>query len=403
MPIVDQHASPGIRKTMDYIRGPGDDNIPDRAKLIGGQGFGFDPKTNDDVDLAVDMMEHNAKREMQASQTKKCEKDALHISVSWPPGSRADQDEMYEAGKALLKELGMEKAMAVIYKHSDKNHPHMHMGVSAIDPKTGLTYDRYQAVYRGQHQAIKWEREKDQITPTRRHQHDVADAAGGVPDFGRLQKLLQKDEEKISHKKIDQALAYGGHFGRDMAAHREAFKKYIKDGPERAKEQHVKLEHQGPQPGPGQSAPNPVPEPVDRWWQEPVEPGQPKKTPEPTPGRTTVQDDRKLLRDGLKAADDAKDIDRRNFVERLERSHKQFGGLTPYMRTALGGDENRGQHRPEPTPKQPEPRVTISQAPREPDVAPNRAPGTGNTPDRTDQTAEGRAHIKRQKSQGRER
>jgi Relaxase/Mobilisation nuclease domain len=420
--IYDQHVG-SIRKTMDYIRGPGRDNDPDRAKLVGGQGFGFNPKTDEDVKLAVDMMEHNARPDMQASPTKKCTKDALHISLSWPRGHRADQDEMLEAGKKFLKELGMENAMALFYRHTDRDHmhtnpktglaydrDHMHLGASIIDPKTGLTYDRYQFVYRGQHQAIKWEREKDQITPSRQPQHDIAKAAEKL-EFNRLKDLLQKDNKPIPHRKIEHAMGLGGHFGQDMAAHREEFKKYLKEEPERAKE---KVKEQEP-------------EPVDRWWTEPVEPGRPRKFL-PPPKEHPVSDDKKLLRDGMKAADDAKDAERRKFVERLERSHDQFGGLTPYMRAALqnrpdqpepsrltkrveqsvnqirdtvSGYFRREPEPPKPTPKQPEQRVTTSQAPR--DVTePSRAPGTGNTPDRTDQTAEGREYIKRQKK-GRER
>ncbi len=224
--IFHANAVPSLPGAMGYVLGPGRDNVPDRAELLGGQGFGFTPKTADDVKLATEMMEHNASPHMQASRTKKCVLDALHASAAWHPEQRAHQDEMLEAGRFFLKSVGMGNSMAIFHRHSDKKHPHMHMVASLIDPKTGLTYDRYQFRYKAQHAAIEWERNKNQITPARQPQHDLARAARNL-DWDRLQDLLRKDTGKIAYGKIDQALALGGHFGPHMVAHRVAFQKHL--------------------------------------------------------------------------------------------------------------------------------------------------------------------------------
>ena len=54
------------------------------------------------------------------------------------------------------------------------------------------------------------------------------------------------------------------------------------------------------------------------------------------PGNQDSSKDKQLLRDGKREADSEEDVKRRQFVERMERSHKQFGKLTPSMRVALG-------------------------------------------------------------------
>lgn len=226
-------AVPSITQTMSYVQGPGRDNVPDRADLLGGQGFGFTPKTDADVKLATELMEYNASPDMQASPTKKCTLDALHASASWEPSQRASQDEMLEAGRYFLKSVGMGNSMAIFHKHSDKR-PHMHMVASLIDPKTGLTYDRYQFLYKSQHAAIEWERERNQITPARRPQHDLARAARDL-DWDRLQDLLSNKDGRILYGKVNHALALGGHFGSRMVEHGIQFKKYLGLEPERTK------------------------------------------------------------------------------------------------------------------------------------------------------------------------
>jgi Relaxase/Mobilisation nuclease domain len=233
-------AVPSVTQTMNYVLGPGRDNVPDRAELLGGQGLGFVPRTADDVKLAMQIMEYNASPDMQASRTKKCTLTALHASASWEPSQRADQDEMLEAGRHFLRSVGMGNAMAIFHKHSDKR-PHMHMVASMIDPKTGLTYDRYQFLYKAQHAAIEWEREKGQITPARQPQHDLARAARNL-DWDRLQDLLRKKDGRIAYGKVNHALALGGHFGPRMVEHGVQFKKYLAREPERTQKLEAAVE-----------------------------------------------------------------------------------------------------------------------------------------------------------------
>jgi hypothetical protein len=677
--IANVHFGTSVEKSMRYVQGPGRDHNPDRAQLLGGQGVGFQIKTDEDVKLATQMMKHNGDPAMQASPTKQSTIKALHMSVNWPPSQTPNQQEMLEAMQEFLKAVGMGNAMAVMHRHTDKAHPHGHFVASTIDPKTGLAYDRYQFIYKVKHKEIEWERERNQITPERQFRHDIAKSALEL-DFSRVRSLLRDGGVVITPRTVEGAISLGGHFGAKLATYREEFFKTIQREPEyvrrleperqdrirqperrrvrtiqepiqprivensqklteplsaaplpgqpvrqidqrwmdqvepstespalphldKEKEQHAKLEREverleqrGKLPEPGKLASGPVPEPVDRWWMEPIEPKQTVKIParwdasgpqhdeptpmierlgkvradspepigpEPTPKRIGIpaqpepprpamtddeldiehrtlaavafkngdtitkdelndliktggrlgpdidaarerflksqgpqlkkspdgsdqdrwwmepaeagpprkplmlpgnQDDSKdkqLLRDGKREADSAEDVKRREFIERMERSHKQFGKLTPSMRLALGqeperpksvkeidldpskfrrvrdrepdpgffkhyGDAvrdawQRRRDQPEPTPKKLEYPAPMGRDMRDDDHDEPRKrieriremSGEGSTQrgqaergdlqDRTDQTAEGRRYLKQQKSRGRGR
>lgn len=218
----------GITSTLRYVKGPGKDEhgkpkTADRTNCLGGTGFGFNPLTERQQDIARRLMEQNGRFDMQGSPTKQCIKDCQHISLSWAPGQAPDREEKLEAVRTFLKALGMENSMTLIYEHTDRSHPHIHMVSSRINPETGLTYDDYQQRYKGWHTSIEWEREHNQVTKARQWQHDLADATRGEPDRERLKDLLFKNEATVRKTKLDMALAFGGHFGPHLEAHREDF------------------------------------------------------------------------------------------------------------------------------------------------------------------------------------
>ena len=109
-----------------------------RVTWISGQGFGFEIETREDAELARRMMEFMAAS--QTSPTKRCEKDALHLSLSWHPDERPTREQMEATARDALKALGMEKACALFVAHDDKKYAHMHIVASRINPETGRTF-----------------------------------------------------------------------------------------------------------------------------------------------------------------------------------------------------------------------------------------------------------------------
>lgn len=197
-----------------------------RARPLGGQNFGFDPRTPHQIDVARRVMEQNGRPEFQGDKDNYATKDSLHISLSWARGQTPDEAEKTEAAREFLKALGMENAQALFVEHTDKSYAHIHIVASRIDPETGMAYDDYQRLYKGLHRAIEWEREKNQVTPQRQWCHDLADATRGDVDHERLKELLFANEATVKRSKLNLAMAFGGHFGPYLDANREAFVKH---------------------------------------------------------------------------------------------------------------------------------------------------------------------------------
>ena len=140
----------GITGAARYILGEGRDpetgrfrgKPPDgksRVAWIGGIGFGFDIETEADADLARRIMEFDAQN--QASRTRPCEKDCVHLSLGWRPGEQPTIEQMEEAAREALKAMGMENARALFAIHNDEGYAHIHIVASKINPATGRAYD----------------------------------------------------------------------------------------------------------------------------------------------------------------------------------------------------------------------------------------------------------------------
>ena len=89
-----------------------------RVTWIGGTGFGFDIENREDADLARRIMEFDALN--QASRTRQCEKDCVHLSLAWRPGETPTREEMEAAAREALKAIGMENAKALFVGHNDE-------------------------------------------------------------------------------------------------------------------------------------------------------------------------------------------------------------------------------------------------------------------------------------------
>jgi hypothetical protein len=161
----------GITGAMAYAMGQGNDpetgerillkpGEASRAKVLGGQNFGFEIATADDVDLARRMMEFQGMH--QANKTRQLDRDCFHASLSWGIGQTPDDDEMRQAATEFLKAVGLEKARAVFIRHDDTDHPHMHIVASRIDPETRRTLNSDNDWIEGQKWALQWEKEHGQ-------------------------------------------------------------------------------------------------------------------------------------------------------------------------------------------------------------------------------------------------
>jgi hypothetical protein len=140
----------GISGTVRYVMGegkrdPATGEVPrlapgqaSRVAWFGGTGFGFPIDTQERLDIARRLMEWAALN--QASKTKKCVDDCLHLSLSWDKDEQPTQADMEAAAHSALARLGMANARAIFVAHNDTDHKHLHLVVSRINPANGMAF-----------------------------------------------------------------------------------------------------------------------------------------------------------------------------------------------------------------------------------------------------------------------
>ena len=164
----------GVTGLSSYVlgegRGAGNDNLAPgeetRVAWIGGQNFGFAINSRDRAQLATRIMEFDALN--QASRTKRCEKDAMHLTLAWRVGEAPEQAEMEQAARSALKAIGMENAKAIWASHRDEQHAHLHIVASKIDPDTGRAYNLKSDYLKLSKWALQYERDHGGIVCLRR-------------------------------------------------------------------------------------------------------------------------------------------------------------------------------------------------------------------------------------------
>ena len=179
-----------------------------RVAWISGTGFGFAIETAADLDLARRVMEFDALN--QASKTKLCEKDCVHLSLGWRPGQKPTQAQMEETAHQALAALGMANARAIFVAHNDEPYAHMHIVASKINPATGLAYDLKGDRLKLSRWAEQYEIDNGGIVCTRRVEaNQLRDAidrrdSGSVLDLMTQQRATFKDRdlERILSKQI---------------------------------------------------------------------------------------------------------------------------------------------------------------------------------------------------------
>ncbi len=139
-----------------------------RVAWIGGTGFGFDIESREDADLARRIMEFDALN--QASRTRQCEKDCVHLSLGWRPGETPTREEMEAAAREALTAMGMENAKALFVIHNDEAYAHLHIVASKINPETGRAYDLKENYLKLSRWAEAYEREHGGVICSRREE-----------------------------------------------------------------------------------------------------------------------------------------------------------------------------------------------------------------------------------------
>jgi hypothetical protein len=235
--VIGKGITGAVRYALGEGRGAGNDNLApgeqSRVVWIGGTGFGFAIRDGDDADLARRVMEFDALN--QSSPTRRCEQDAVHLSLSWRPGQTPSRQEMEEAAQGALAAMGMGNAKAVFASHNDEAHPHVHIVASKINPDTGRAYDLKGNYLRLSKWAQEWERAHGGVMCLQREGANTLRDAIGERNAGAVLEAMTTqrptftaaDLERVLAKQIEDERARA-QFAARVVSHPEAVR--LRDG-----------------------------------------------------------------------------------------------------------------------------------------------------------------------------
>jgi len=205
----------GLSGCFRYVMGEGRDrdtgktrpavnDNESRVAWISGQGFGWTPNDRDTADLARREMEFAALN--QSSKTRKCDKDALHLVLSWRTGETPTREEMEQAAKEALAALGMENARALFVAHNDTKHAHLHIIASRINPETKRTFSDSYSKKKLQAWALEWERAHGNVQCLNREKRSQFADAIEKRDAAAIIELMTQRQSTFTEKELDRAL-----------------------------------------------------------------------------------------------------------------------------------------------------------------------------------------------------
>jgi hypothetical protein len=206
----------GVTGAVRYILGEGRHPETGNAKRLGpdqisrvewftGINFGFAIESREDAELARRVMEFDALN--QASRTRPCQKDCVHLSLGWRIGEQPTREQMEFAAMDALNALGMGNAKALFSAHNDEDYAHVHIVASKINPETGRAYDLKGNYLRLSRWAERYERDfSGGIICTRREEANRLRDAIDERDAGAVLALMTEQRATFTGRELERAL-----------------------------------------------------------------------------------------------------------------------------------------------------------------------------------------------------
>jgi len=188
--------------TLEPRRQPASDRS--RVEWIGGMNLGFEVESRKDADLARRIMEFDAVN--QASRTKRCVKDCVHLSLSWRPGETTTREQLEAAAHDAMQAIDMGNAKAIFIAHNDEEYVHLHIVGSKINPETGLAYDLKRSQIKLSQWAERYEREHGGIVCTRRAEANQLRDAIDERDAGAVLELMTAQRSTFTGRDLERVL-----------------------------------------------------------------------------------------------------------------------------------------------------------------------------------------------------
>ena len=82
-----------------------------------------------------------AEMTLAALMSRRVKRPVLHCSLSYAPDESPTEDEMKADAVEALKGLGLERHQAVVVRHVDKGHAHIHIAANRVGPEGRVAHD----------------------------------------------------------------------------------------------------------------------------------------------------------------------------------------------------------------------------------------------------------------------
>ena len=143
---------------------------------------------------------------MCAEQNLRCTRPVYHLSLSWAPEDHPTPEQVVATAQRFLLDLGLQEHQALVVRHHDTAHEHVHIVVNRVHPDTGKTWKaglhrrRLPPICRRVERDMGWrivpsERGHDQALPTAREQ--TAERKRGVEPLAK--RINRECGERLSN------------------------------------------------------------------------------------------------------------------------------------------------------------------------------------------------------------
>jgi hypothetical protein len=119
----------------------------ERVAWTAGRNLGLD-----DPELAAVLMQATA------DQNVRVEIPVYHLTINFHPHDVVSQQQMQAVADRVLADLGLAEHQALLVAHQDRAHPHVHIMVNRVHPKTEVAWERWQDRPRIEHTLRELER-----------------------------------------------------------------------------------------------------------------------------------------------------------------------------------------------------------------------------------------------------
>jgi hypothetical protein len=134
----------------------------------------------------------------------------LHLSLSWAADQEPMREQMIDAGKDVLKKLGLDKHQALFVCHNDEPQPHIHIMLNRVDRENGIINTLSRSKRKLSQWAMAYERAEGKIRCQKRVENNRALEQGAKPRY-KDPVIKNAWERSDSGKSFARALADAGY------------------------------------------------------------------------------------------------------------------------------------------------------------------------------------------------